>query len=51
MYGAVFFAIVFLRTGQRAIHFGEEDMPADIDDIIRNRAGIEQKLAGVPWNE
>jgi aminoglycoside phosphotransferase (APT) family kinase protein len=51
MYGAVFFAIVFLRTGQRAIHFGEEEMPADIDDIIRNRAGIEQKLAGVPWND
>jgi aminoglycoside phosphotransferase (APT) family kinase protein len=51
MHGAVQFAIVFLRTGQRAIHFGEEEQPADIDDIIRNRAGIERKLAGVPWNE
>jgi len=51
MHGAVQFAIVFLRTGQRAIHFGEEAQPDDIDDIIRNRAGIEQKLAGVPWNE
>ena len=51
MHGAAQFAIVFLRTGQRAIHFGEEEQPADIDDIIRNKTGIEQKLAGVPWNE
>jgi aminoglycoside phosphotransferase (APT) family kinase protein len=50
-HGAVTFAIVFLRTGQRAIHFGEQEQPEDIDDIIRNRVGLEQKLAGVPWTD
>ena len=31
------YAIVFLRTGARSVHFGEVEPPADVDDLIMNR--------------
>src|SRR5256885_1322856 len=36
-YAAVQWGIVFVRTGLRAVHFGEEQMPGSVDDFIRNR--------------
>jgi aminoglycoside phosphotransferase (APT) family kinase protein len=48
-YCALQWAIVFLRTGQRAIHFGEEKKPDDVDDLLRNREPLERMLAGRYW--
>jgi hypothetical protein len=48
-YCALQWAIVFLRTGQRAIHFGEEQRPDDIDELLRNREPLERMLAGTYW--
>jgi aminoglycoside phosphotransferase (APT) family kinase protein len=50
-YCALQWGIVFLRTGQRAIHFGEEKRPDDIDDLLRNREPLEKMLAGSYWKE
>ena len=48
-FGAVLFAIVFLRIGARSVHFGEKDMPDDVDELITNRDGLERMLAGDYW--
>lgn len=49
-YAAVQYAIVFLRTGARAVRFGEADPPADPDDLILNREPLERMLAGAYWS-
>ncbi len=49
-YSAVQYAIVFLRTGARAVHFGEAEMPADPDELMFNREPLEQMLAGTYWS-
>jgi aminoglycoside phosphotransferase (APT) family kinase protein len=49
-YAAVQWGIVFVRTGLRAVHFGEEQMPDDVDDFIRNRDSLERMLAGTYWS-
>jgi len=43
-FAAVQWAIVFVRTGLRAVHFGTEEMPAEVDDFIRHRDAIERML-------
>ena len=48
-YAGVQYGIVFLRTGQRSVHFGQNPPPADIDDLVMNRPAIEQMLAGTYW--
>ena len=48
-YAAAQFAIVFLRTGQRQVHFGEKAAPADADELVMNAAGVEASLAGAYW--
>lgn len=48
-YCAIQWAIVFVRTGQRAIRFGEQEAPAEVDDLIRNREPLERMLAGEYW--
>jgi aminoglycoside phosphotransferase (APT) family kinase protein len=48
-YAAVEWAIVFLRTGLRAVHFGERDMPDDIHDLMHHRGLLEMMLAGEYW--
>ena len=48
-YSAVQYAIVFARTGRRSVHFGEREMPDDIDEMIMNREPLEQMLAGTYW--
>jgi aminoglycoside phosphotransferase (APT) family kinase protein len=50
-HAAAQYSIVFLRTGQRAIHFGEREQPAQVDELLFNRAGLERKLAGLDWSD
>lgn len=49
VYCALQWAIVFLITAQRAVHFGEREMTADPDDLIMNKASLEQLLDGTYW--
>lgn len=49
VYSLVRFAIVSIRTTQRQIHFGEAEVPADPDDLIMHRQGLEALLAGTYW--
>jgi aminoglycoside phosphotransferase (APT) family kinase protein len=49
-YAALAYAIVFLRTGQRSVHFGEREMPDDVDDLILNRQPLERMLADTYWD-
>lgn len=44
-YGATQWAIVFLRTGQRQVHFGERDLPADVEEMILSRALLERMIS------
>ncbi|HEX3897802.1 MAG TPA: phosphotransferase family protein [Mycobacteriales bacterium] len=44
VYCAVQWGVVFLRTGARQAHFGEIEMPADVDELIRNSIHLESLL-------
>jgi hypothetical protein len=39
------------RTKLRQVHFGEAEMPADVDDLIMHRATLEALLEGRYWDE
>jgi aminoglycoside phosphotransferase (APT) family kinase protein len=43
-YSAVQWGIVFLRTGQRQAHFGEREMPADVEELIYSRSLLDRML-------
>jgi aminoglycoside phosphotransferase (APT) family kinase protein len=43
---AVQWAIVFVRTSQRAVRFGERDAPDDVDDVVMNREPLAQMISG-----
>jgi hypothetical protein len=43
-YAALQFAIVFLRTGSRQVHFGERPLPDDVDELIHHRDLLERLL-------
>ena len=49
-YAALEWAIVFLRTGLRAVHFGEQEMPDDVHDFMHHRGLLERMLSGDYWN-
>jgi aminoglycoside phosphotransferase (APT) family kinase protein len=44
VYAAARHAIIMSRIGRRGIHFGEAEMPADVDDLIPHRAMLEGML-------
>jgi aminoglycoside phosphotransferase (APT) family kinase protein len=46
---ALQYAIVFLRTGARSVHFGEQEPPAEVDDLLHNREPLERMLVGEYW--
>jgi aminoglycoside phosphotransferase (APT) family kinase protein len=48
-YAAVQWAIVFLRTGLRSVHFGEMEMPAEVEEFMHHRGLLEQMLSGEYW--
>jgi aminoglycoside phosphotransferase (APT) family kinase protein len=43
-YAAVQWGVVGLITGLRGVHFGEREMPDDIDDLLYNRQSLEPIL-------
>lgn len=45
VYAAVQFGIVGLRTGQRSVHFGERDVPADPDELVMNAPALSTMIA------
>jgi aminoglycoside phosphotransferase (APT) family kinase protein len=45
-YAALQIGIVGLRTGARAVHFGEREMPDDVDELMFNRAALERMFDG-----
>jgi aminoglycoside phosphotransferase (APT) family kinase protein len=48
-YAAIQWGVVFLRTAQRAVRFGERVMPDDVDDLLYNREPLERMMAGRYW--
>jgi aminoglycoside phosphotransferase (APT) family kinase protein len=49
MYAATRHAIIMSRIARRAIHFGEAEPPADVDDMISHRKLLERMLEGTYW--
>jgi aminoglycoside phosphotransferase (APT) family kinase protein len=45
-YAALRHAIIMARIKRRMIRFGEDEVPADIDDYVMHRASLEQLLEG-----
>src|SRR5258708_3645066 len=45
-YAAARHAIVMARVKRRMIHFGEDQVPDDIDDSVMHRASLDKLLAG-----
>lgn len=50
VYAALRHGIVMTRVQQRAIAFGEAEMPDDPDDLVMHRATLESMLAGSYWD-
>ena len=44
-YAGVQWGIVGLITGLRSVHFGEREMPEEVDDLLYNRPSLERLLA------
>jgi aminoglycoside phosphotransferase (APT) family kinase protein len=44
-YAAVQWGVVGLITGLRAVHFGEREMPDDVDELLYNRGSLEPIVA------
>ena len=44
VYAALRYAIVSVRTTKRGIHFGDQQLPDDLDDLVMHRAGLERLL-------
>jgi hypothetical protein len=50
MYAALRYGVVAGQVQRRAIRFGEAEMPEDVDDLIMNRQGLEEMMAGTYWS-
>lgn len=48
-YAAVRHAIIMTRIGMRSAHFGEAEMPGDLDDLVTHRPALEAMLEGAYW--
>ena len=46
LYAALRHAIIMARIKRRMIHFGEDEVPADIDDYVMHRASLDKMLDG-----
>lgn len=46
VYAALRYAVVSVRTTKRGVHFGQQQMPEDLDDLVMHREGVERLLAG-----
>lgn len=45
-YAAVIWGCVFMRTGARQVHFGEIEMPDEVDGLFHHRALLEKLIDG-----
>ena len=45
-YAAIRHAIIMARIKRRMIHFGEDQVPEDVDDYVLHRASLDKLLAG-----
>ncbi len=45
LYAAVQWAVVFMRTGARQVHFGEIEMPEEVEGLMHHRVLFERLLA------
>ncbi len=50
-YAALQWAIVFVRTAHRSVHFGEREAPGEVDEVIVNRDALERMYQGTYWDE
>jgi aminoglycoside phosphotransferase (APT) family kinase protein len=50
LYAATRYGVVSIRTSRRGVHFGEREMPDDVDDLIMHRSTLEAMLAGTYWD-
>ncbi|WP_433376867.1 phosphotransferase family protein [Streptosporangium sp. CA-115845] len=50
MYAALRHGVIMARVWHRRIHFGEQPMPADPDDLVLHRAALERMLDGSYWS-
>jgi aminoglycoside phosphotransferase (APT) family kinase protein len=46
LYAALRHAIVMARIKRRMIHFGEDEIPPDVDDYVMHRASLDKMLDG-----
>jgi len=49
-YAAVRHAVIMTRVGLRSVHFGEAEMPDDIDDFVTHRPSLEAMLEDRYWD-
>jgi aminoglycoside phosphotransferase (APT) family kinase protein len=49
MYAALRHGVIMARVWQRRVHFGEQPMPEDPDDLVLHRAALERMLDGSYW--
>ncbi len=49
VYAALRHAVVMARVKMRAIHFGEDVMPEDPDDLVMHRVAMRQLIEGTYW--
>jgi aminoglycoside phosphotransferase (APT) family kinase protein len=49
-YAALRHAIIMSRVRRRSIHFGEAEMPDDVDELILHRPALEAMLASTYWS-
>jgi len=50
VYAALRHAVVMARVKMRAIHFGEDVMPEDPDDLVMHRVALRQLIEGTYWS-
>jgi aminoglycoside phosphotransferase (APT) family kinase protein len=43
------YGFISAQVSRRSVHFGEMEMPDDVDDLIRIRDALEHLLAGTYW--
>jgi len=51
LWNATRYGMISARIGRRAAYFAETPVPDDPDEMIMNRSGIEQMLAGTYWKD
>ena len=49
VYGALRHGIVMTRATRRGVHFGDQEMPEDPDDLVMHRRSLQALLDGTYW--